>query len=418
MASFGRNVLRLLRGSILGQLIALAALPALARLYSPESFGIAQAILSLLTLLLIVGSLRLEIAVLSVPERELADLFRTAWWLCLLTCGIALIVAATVSVANRSWSAEERVAAVFLPVLGLFACRNQLISYLALRRQAFSASSHAKVVQPAGFAATGLGLGALHASSASLLVADTLGRAGASVFLARAMNVKAADLARPSWNLLRATLHRHRELAGIGLLAALINAGGSAFTAAMLLWLFGAYEAGQYAMVERLVGRPLGLLAASVSQVFMATLSAAVSNQDPVAARAAYRRILAIQTATGAPVAILIFAAAPGILVFVLGQEWEVAGTYVQALVPLYLGAYVAGPLNMTLTVLGRQRLQLLWDCSRLAIVAVAWFTIWTLELKPEVALWIYSTSSLIAYAAYLLMADRALHTGIRSPRR
>jgi len=409
MASYIRNIFTLASGAVLGQLVVLVALPLMAKFYTPEHFGFAQASLSVLTILLIVGALRLEIGVLSVPEAELDDLFRCAWWLSMLTTAIAMLIAVSLAFLQPEWTEGQRIAAILLPLLGLFACWNQLMAYLGLRRHAFGPSARAKVVQPVGYATSALGIGAIHGSPAGLLLADAFGRAVASAYIARALGFKPGQLAPPSWRLLRNTLSRHRELAGIGLVSALINAAGSAFTAVMLLWLFGAFEAGQYAMVDRMVGMPVGLLSAAISQVFMANLSKSVSSGDFYAARIDYLRVLRVQTLTGVPIALLVFFVAPVVLDLLLGDGWETAGVYVRALTVLYLCSYIAGPLNMTLTVLGRQRLQLIWDCMRLTIIGGAWGAIWLMSLEPGTALWVYSISSFVAYGAYLVIADWAM---------
>jgi O-antigen/teichoic acid export membrane protein len=413
MSSFHRNVFKLAGGSVLGQLVVLAAMPLLAKMYSPAQFGLAQAAMSWLTLILIVGALRLEVAVLNVPDSELGELFKCAWWLTLFTSGATFLCAIAVSAFANRWSADQRLVTLLVPVLGLFACRNQLMSYFGLRIHAFGPSSRAKVVQSAGYGAAALGIGVFKPASAALLVADMAGRAAASAYLAKTVGLGSERFRFPGWLVIGATLARHRELVGFGLVAALVNAAGSAFTAAMLLWLFGAAEAGQYAMVERLVGMPVGLLSASVSQVYMANLSRAISKRDLGRARRDFRRVVGIQSLTGIPGALLLYFAAPLALDILLGSAWKTAGQYAQALTLLYLCSYVAGPFNMTLTVLGRQRLQLLWDCFRLAIVAAVWWVIHKASLAPVPALWLYSISAAIAYVIYLLVADLAL----RQPR-
>jgi O-antigen/teichoic acid export membrane protein len=409
MAPFFRNVLKLVGGSVAGQLLVLAGMPILARLYSPENLGFVQAAVSLISVLIIVSALRLETAIFSVPQADLDDLFRCAWWLCILTAGVFLFLSLIVITLRSQLTTEECMVAVILPVLGLLASWNQLMSYMGLRRHAFGPSSRAKVVQPLFYVLSSIGAGRIQGSSIGLLLADAVGRGTASVYLGRALAFRKGQFARPSWELLRNTVCKNRELAGLGLISSLINAAGSAFTVAMLLSLFGPYEAGQYAMVERMVGMPIGLLAAGISQVFMANLSRALAISDLKSVHAEFRAVLRLQLLTGIPVAFLVFYVAPVLLDFLLGGEWKTAGVYVKALTLLYLCSYVAGPLNMTLTVLGRQRTQLLWDCVRMVITTATWGIIWTMDLRPETALWLYSISAVLAYSTYLVLADRAL---------
>lgn len=409
MSVFFRNVIKLASGSVIGQIVVLAAMPLMARLYTPEQFGVAQAALSVLTVLLIVGALRLETALLTVADAdEWIDLFKCAWWLSLMTAGLALLLALGTVLLHAEWPLEQCATVVLLPVLGLLASWNQLMSYTSLREQAFGPNARAKIIQPSCYATGALGFGVVKGSPVSLLMADMVGRFVAAMYLVRTLRFKATQFKPPSWTLLKNTIYRHRELATIGLISSLINAGGSAFTAAMLLSLFGAFEAGQYAMIERMVGMPVGLLVATISQVFMASISKFIANGNLPVAHTNFRRVLRAQLITGLPVALLLYFLSPLALQILLGQGWETAGAYAKALTLLYLSSYIVGPLNMTLTILGRQRIQLLWDSFRLAIVAATWGATWVLKLEPERALWFYSISACIAYATYLMLADWA----------
>jgi O-antigen/teichoic acid export membrane protein len=399
------NFAKLIRGSLLGQLLLMAALPLMARLYTPNDFGFAQAIFSIATVLLIIGALRLEVAVLTESEKDLEDLIRCAFWVSVLTATTVLSIAIILVVFNTTWTKKECLALLVLPLLGFFACCNQLMTSLCLRHHAFEVYSRAKIIQPFGYAAGSLGLGILHASSASLLLADTFGRATSTAYIARKIGIKLFCMTPPGNQLLRKVLYKHRHLVSIGLISALINVAGSSFTSLMLLGLFGTFEAGQFAIVERTIVMPLGLIAGATSQIFIANLSKSIFNKNFYGARADFLGILRIQALTGVPIALLIFLVAPEFLNIFLGKGWEAAGLYVKALTPLLLASYIASPLNMTLVMLGRQYLQLLWDCIRLAIFILIWGIIWVNNFDPETAIWLHSCSAFILYSAFVMLA-------------
>lgn len=409
MRAFATDVFRILRGSIVGQFILFCSMPILARIYSPADFGIAQAAMSMLTVLLIAGSLRLDVAVLSAPDSALKDIFRCAWWLSVGVCGAVWVAAAVIASWNPDWTVSQRLSLLMLPPIGILANWNQLISYLALRRQAFGATANSKIVQPSGYAVGALVMGYAHPTAASLVAADAIARMSSTVILARSVKIKAHDLALPTIKTIRTVLCNHRQLVTVGLVAALVNAAGSAFTAALLLTVFGALEAGQYSMVERIIGMPVGVLAASISQVFMGNLSRSIALQDVRSSRITFRTILRNQTLSGVPVAVALFLLAPWLLQLLLGPGWEAAGKFARALVPLYLFAYIVGPLNMTLTLIGRQHLQLAWDCLRLVLTGATWLLIMRLSLDSVSALWLYSATGCVSFFIYAVLADQAL---------
>ena len=185
MQPFLRSVLVLLRGSALSQVVMVAALPLLARFYRPEQFGVAAAVLSFLTILLIVGSLRLEVALLSVPETDLATLVRCAIWLALLINMGAFVPVAVIAICDNARPPEQRAALLLLPFVGLFASWNQVASYLTTRRKDFAAAANARVVQAFGYAGIALAGGLVRPASATLLLADGLARAVAAAYSVR-----------------------------------------------------------------------------------------------------------------------------------------------------------------------------------------------------------------------------------------
>lgn len=398
-----------MRGSLAAQLISFLALLVLARLYSPQDFGVAQAMMSVLTVLLIASSLRLEIALVTTPEPLFMDVFRCAWWLCIATSMLALLVVLPLVAVRADWSLAQRVGLLLLPMVGLFAGWNQVLSYVALRRQLFSTSSNAKIVQAAAYSSGALLLGVARPSSTSLLLAETLGRGAAVVYTGRGVGICRDQLARPSSTLLRSVLRRHRELVTTGLFAAMVNTASSAFTVAMLLLLFTADDAGQFAMIERFVGMPIALLVGAYSQVFMVQLSASLAIDSTTNPSQTLRRLLRIQTMTAGLLMLALLFVAPPVLLYLLGPDWRRGSEFLRPLALLYVGAYIVGPFNMALSIAGKQRLQLLSDSLRLAAMALMWLAAWQLELDVQQTLWLYAIVSVGCLFSYLAIADTAL---------
>lgn len=399
----------LIGGSFVGQLLLFLTLPLISRLYTPEQFGIVQAALSFLTLQLIIGTFRLEIAVLTVDEGCLDDLFRCAWWVTALSGCFIFVVYAVVATFSSFQISKESSVLILIPILGVIAGWNQLATYYGLRKLAFRNNASAKILQPIGYSAAATGAGAIQPSVVGLLISDGVGRICSLAYLIKVLNINLQRLSAPSMTLLKNTIRSHRELVGIGLLASLVSAAGSGFTAVIMLWLFGAYEAGQFAMAERLIGAPLALFTSAISQVFIAQLSKAISTSDYKLARMYYRKILIFQFITSLPIYVGLFFLVPAVTEFFLGGEWQSLDSYIRALSIFYICSYITNPLNMLLTVLGRQRTQLLWDSLRLLLALITWGGIWLMNFEPIQALWTYSLASIIWYGCFIFIANRAV---------
>src|ERR1700738_4276204 len=86
---FLRNVAIMLTGSVAGQLVSVLLSPILTRIYSPQQFGILSVYMAILTMLVVVASLRYEIALtLATSEEEAINL--------VAVCGCALLASTAV----------------------------------------------------------------------------------------------------------------------------------------------------------------------------------------------------------------------------------------------------------------------------------------------------------------------------------
>jgi O-antigen/teichoic acid export membrane protein len=208
---------------------------------------------------------------------------------------------------------------------------------------------------------------------------------------------------------IRLAVSAHRSLILVSLPAGLISVLASSYTALVLLFLFSASVAGQFALVERAIGGPIAMIGGAASQVFMAGFGEAVRKGQST--RALFREIILGQLQIGIAPALVLMVSAPGLFPFVFGGNWAAAGLYAQALGPLFLISFVVAPVNMALTVAGHRRVQLAFDTGRLMLTALVWSAAFKFHMSPLKALWLYALGSTVALLAYLVVADAALAT-------
>ncbi len=173
--AFARSVLTLASGTAIAQLLLALAMPVLARLYTPADYGALAVYASTLTVLLVVASLRYEVAI-PLPEDE-------AVAGSLLVLALILVGAMTAVVSLVVWlGGDAFVAAVKVPVLRpyrwlipvgfLGAGTYQALSYWAIRRGAFSRVARTKLSQGIGQVVTQIALGLARAGAPGLLIGD------------------------------------------------------------------------------------------------------------------------------------------------------------------------------------------------------------------------------------------------------
>jgi O-antigen/teichoic acid export membrane protein len=409
MNSFATNVLKLLRGTVAAQLVGLLALPLLARWFSPESFGALQAMQSLLALVLVVSAGRMEIAILSVSADELPHLLSLCVWLCISTSALTFISVLLWSLIAPNGRGQLGNLVYLLPLLLLAAGLGQVLSYLLLRRKEFDLTAKAKVTQSVSYVCTAFAMAAVLPSTVGLIVADATGRLGLLLASWRGRVASEFSVRFPERTVLGSIWREHRQLLQVSVPSAIINSIGAASTPLVIFFVFDAFHAGQFALVDRMIGTPIAMICVAASQVYMAGFAEAKQGALSLSAQAQFRRLVRINVIIGAVPAIVLFAVAPLLSEWLLGPQWLVAGLFAQALMPLMLCSFVVMPVNMALVLSGNLPLQFAWDVGRLLAFAATWSAIYILQLEPVASIALHSGVATLTYLVYLAIADTAL---------
>jgi len=403
------NVLIVLRGSLAALAISFATLPLLARLYTPEAFGRYQIFMSVLSFLILSASLRYEVPILTADSDSRA--FSLAK-LCLLI-NVATAAATLAACGALHFLAPDVVAKLgatlwLLPAALLAGGVFQTATYLLLRSHALQESAAAKAVQALGYSAIASGLGWLRVTSLGLVLADVAARVLAVGFVLHRM-VRKDDryrLWRKPEHSYRPLLARYRDYPLVSLPGSLLNNLGGTLTPLLMFGLFGAATAGQYALVERCLAMPIAVIAQAVSQAYLTSFSASLRS-SPMDAADLFRKVLATLLKVGAVPAILIMIFGREIFELVFGETWSMAGRFSQSMAPMLLAAFLVGPVDMSLQMMNKQRLNFLWHLLRLILVAGCWAAVAAYQLSAVSAIQIYAGVSIVAYLTLLFLIHR-----------
>lgn len=406
-----RNAVTLLQGTAVAQLIALLALPLLSRLYVPSDFGLFQIYQSAMTVAMTVSAGRYELALLEARVRT--DRLRILELSLVLNGGFALAsagLAATAAVVGLlpgpAW------VWALVPLAALVAGVFQTLSYLVLANQEFGRAAQAKVVQTLGYLGVALGLGYGGAALFGLVLADLAGRSLAILKMAPGLRplpgVLASTGRRQRWRTLIATARRRSRYPAYSLPAGILNTTAVVMTPILLYGRFDLATLGQFALVERFVIGPVGLLAQAVAQAALGGIAQKLRDRDPTTT-AVFRKttLTCAWLATGPTLLLLFFG--PWCIVTLFGPNWEQAGRFTQIMAPMLFMSFVGAPSSLLLNVLGAQRAQLGWDICRCLALAGAWTAIYALDLGPTTAVALHVTVVVLSYAWLIRMVGIAL---------
>jgi O-antigen/teichoic acid export membrane protein len=405
-----KNIIVVLKGTVVAQAISIVLMPVLTRLLGPETFGQFQLYQSFLVPLLVLVCMRYEIAILQVEEGpELSALLH----LCIgIAVTVSLLVCLLGGAVARTFFSHKAISAVFVLMLGLGALFGGLFivfGYLAVRFHAFRLGAVAKVVQAAVTGTVSIFLGWLAAGPLALIVGDAVGRLLGSASYIYTGNRLLQSLARPpSFVAMKRVALRFRSMPAVAVPGGLINAAGVVITPLGLYAYFSASAAGHFGIVERFIVGPLGILGVAISQVFMADLSRMIRERRPGMV-AMYWVIVRRTLIAGVAIAVVCAIVIPHVVVFVFGREWVAAGRFAQLLTPLFAVTLTASAVSMTLLVSGYQRLQLLWEVIRLLALAGVWLLVSGAHLTAETAVAIHGLTGTAMYVLYIALSHYAL---------
>ena len=411
-----RQVMTLVTGTGLAQLIPLAVSPLLTRLYTPQDFGVFALYASLLAVLAVLGSARYELA-LMLPKDDTDALALVALAMAIVLATSAAVLAAVLlfQAGLARWLDSPALGPwLFLvPVSMLLTGLVNTLTVWANRTSRYRQISISRVLQSASAAAVAvaLGWGLSRGSQAGvgLVLGAVAGQALAAASLAWPFWRRwGARLQAVGWQPMRAQALRFREFPAINMPHALLDALQGSAVVALIAALFGPTLLGFHALAQRVVRTPMATLGSAVAQVFQKRAADALhaGGDTRRLVDAVLRRLGAVAVAV---LPLLWFA--PELFAFVFGAAWREAGVYAQILTPWLLLNFMLSPLSQLPLLLGRQAGALAYGVAyQLAMVAplaVAWLM--TLSLRQALLLQSVAASVvLVAYGGWLYRLSKS----------
>ena len=353
----------LLTGNGLVQVGSLALAPILTRLYAPEDFGVLALVMIGAGLVAMVGTLRLEYAVI-IPrsDAEGAAVLRTALLTLLLTAALAGVLyivlrpVAAVGPALRHWGWIG----IFIgTMMGLY----QVFFQYRIRRKAYRRAAVGQALTGLGYPVAAILYGRLVGASADGLLYGMGGAYAAAALITMPAPQVLRQTARISMG---QVLRRFRRFPLFNLPHALINFGSGNLPYLMIAGPFGKEAVGQVSMAIGKVFKGIQWWGGSLYPVLSREVMTCLHEGRP--ALPLVMRIVKRQAGYGLPLFAGLGVAAPWFFGWFFGPQWDVAGRYLRYLLPWLFMVFLTGPLSFIPNVLGRQKGALGWEVFSLVL--------------------------------------------------
>jgi len=405
--NFAHNISVIAGGTAAGQIIVVFASPLLTRLYSPDDFGILAVYSSFLGILIVVASLRYQLAI-PLPKDDKTAMNLVALSL-LIVIGMTVLLSLAIALFKQSIAEAFNTTAIdkhfwLLPLGFFFMGIYQVLNYWSIRIKAFPDIAKSRFIQSVSM--TAIQLGGYTFGPLFLLIGWVFGHATSATILVKFTVYN-------HWHQFRAiTLHgviqataNYKRFPLFSTWGGLFNTAGIQLPPLLFAFLFSTSAAGLYLLAHRVLAMPIQLIGRAIAEVFFSQISEAY-RKDKLAKLACdtYDKLANIAL----PPALLSVFLAPHLFFIIFGSEWKIAGVFAQWIIPWLFLQFVATPFS-SLIHLFEKHIQwmffhLLMLTARIAalllgawyndlLLGVALFSIATIVCRTGYLVWVYCLS-------------------------
>jgi len=366
---FVRNILVIMSGTAIAQVIGFGLSPVISRLFSPSDFGIFGSFSAIAGVIAAGVTLEYSQAVMLPKEKETAINLLAVALFCsfavsFLCMGVCLIVPGTINGLMKTTAAWPL---ALLVLATLVAGVNQSCQAWAVRSKAFKRTSASQVVRSVSSSSMRIGLGYLKGGSGALIVSSIVADIMATVTLAGALLPDWAALrTRIRWGLMRSLAHEYRDFPLYSASQAVINALSSGLPVLLLTRYYGIAVAGAYAFGITILQVPTGFVSAALRQVLFQR--ACESQHEGGSLAALYVRTTAILFALAIVPSVILILWAPQLFSWIFGSRWFLAGELARSLVIWLAVSFCNLPAVLFARIIRIQRFVFFYDMALLTM--------------------------------------------------
>jgi lipopolysaccharide exporter len=409
MSTFGQNVLTIGAGNVIAQVISLAAIPIISRLYTPTEYGVFATYIAIATTLFPLATLRYSAAIL-LPESEedVTNLAFMAFCASIIIALLALILVSGIiflDLLPESWRQMHIPGILWVIPLGLLIQGiGEISTGLVLRAKRFTVSSMARILESIVDRGLVLSTGYFISATASLLVAGrTIGPLIGNLFLLRAA-ISSSNQSRRRvimWRSMIKLAKRYKNFALIATWASLFDSASRQAPVLLLSMFFPPSVAGHYMLAMQVVNLPMMVVGDAIANVFLQR--SAEHRNDTAWLASTALRLIRYLILLAVPFVLVMSFLGKDIFAVLFGAQWQEAGLYLQILAVSFLLMFLHRPFSVLFDVMEKQRTRLIFDSILLSGRILAIFVAGHELHDPYVALTGIVVVTLVVYGAGLV---------------
>ncbi|CBJ83420.1 putative O-antigen translocase [Xenorhabdus bovienii SS-2004] len=402
---FYYNVLSLAGGTLLAQLITIAFMPLMTRLYSPNSFGVLATYISIIAILNVIVSLRYELAiVLPKYDNQAKVILFLALAFTIITSftSILIIIFFPKKLLGNMGLQDFNNYLYLIPASLLFIGIYQALTYWASRNKNFTLIARTKFSQTLSMLIAQLSLYKLQ--DLGLILGQLLNQFMGSLKLYK-YSKKTKSFVIPSRKRLIWGIRKYKDFPKYILMGSLLDNTSSRIPIFLLAIHFNPAYAGFYAITDRILTLPVQLIGKSLSNVYYAEASNFYrENRLNELTYQIYKKLVTLAF----PFVILIMLISPTMFNYIFGNEWKTAGHYARILCMLMYIVFITSPISSAYMILGKQKI---WTLFQAIILLTSIVTLYIgIYLDNDIyTILFYSIGNMLCWSIILVYLFRIL---------
>ena len=397
--SFLKNVVTLMSGTVIAQMLTVLASPVLSRLFTPEDFALLASFTSVTSLCVVFCSGKYEMAIL-LPEKEsdARNILRLSLLVCAATSCILPAIIIGIGRFNEAFNALVSNGLVIVAVMFVL-CSNMCESfrYYFLRRKQFKAISSRTVVVSLTTVGLNLLCGYFFYSHKVFVTSTTVAQMVALIlFLFLFFRLFGKEKQPWSFAEVRQPLVRYWKFPAFTMSGQLLNSLTLNMPILVLANYFSDTMIGLYAFVYKIASLPMTVIGSNVTQVFMQR----ISQSSPAEQKKIFLKTSAALFLLILPPALIGVIFAPQLFSFIFGEKWIPAATLARLMAPMLVIRFATSPVTAVYSIKEKNILSFVYQIVRLLLMIIGFVTALSLDCSFEMTIFI---NSLALIAFYLL---------------
>lgn len=404
-SEFGRNVLVLMSGTAIIQIITILISPFLTRLYAPDDFGLYALYLSALTLLTIIATGKYELAI-GLPKKSseanslmfltllLAFLFSSFLMIILILFHEKIIV-----LINKPDLARW---IYLLPLSVLFSGVYLSNQYWLNRQKRFQEITQIVILQGIILTVFSLIFGYIEMDFAGLILSSFI-----ALVISATVGLKIFILEKPPLSRIKiiALMKKYKKFPAYSIISDFFNSFSHQLPIFFIPFLFGMSAAGIFFLMQRMIKIPLSLLSSSIGEVFRQTATYEYMHHGNC--RVIYLKTLQKLILLSIVPFMLLFVFSPFLFELIFGDTWKDAGKYTQILIPMFFTQFISSPLSLMYYIAEKQDKDLLFQIQFFIFTLIIFILSYTFNWNIYLTLSVMSGYYSIAYIINLFITYR-----------